>query len=309
MSACTALVCYMDLLGTSSVFANAEEIDARYQHIDRAKYDAIRYKKIHNILRANLGNEPKSRDVERHRAGAYLFSDSAFLICSLDTYCGGKAKTDNEWVFGTFLEDVANCQRELVLEGVVVRGYITMGRVFFGKDFLVGPAVCRAVHNEKNVRGPFVEVDKKIFSFVAEGYFRQQPSPINKNPFCEAGFYPMLLASSDDNAVFVNYMWDWWSVEQDGEKLFSEQKRLIESEGLKNCEAAQKCLALATYHNFMVEKLLGKLPAEQKPRFYVSDETIGYLGKIATRRFGNPDKELESIAERAFSTVLKEREQ
>ena len=178
-----------------------------------------------------------------------------------------------------------------------------------GKDFLVGPAVCRAVEKEKKVEGPFVEIDKQLFSFIAEGYFRQQPALFKKNPFGETNFNPLVLANSADNTIFVNYMWDWWSVEQDGEKLFSEQKRLIESEGLKNSDAARKCLPLASYHNFMAEKLLGNLSDEQRPRFYVSDEIIGLLGKIATKNFRSPDKELESIAEDAFSTVLKERRQ
>ena len=309
ISGCNALVCFLDLLGTSKVFIDAEAMDERHPHVDRVRYDAVRYKRIHNIMRDNLGKTPQIGDIKNHKAGAYLFSDSAFLICPLDAYPSGKAKTDNEWEFGTFLGDIADCQRDLLLEGVIARGYITFGRVFLGKDFLVGPAVCRAVANEKGVQGPFVVIDKHIFSFIAEGYFRQQSALFKKNPFAETSFNSLLLANSIDNTIFVNYMWDWWSVEQDGEKLFSEQKRLIESEGLKNSDAVRKCLPLASYHNYMAEQLLGKLSDEQKPRFYVSDEIIGLLGKVVTKAFRNPDKELENIAEHAFSTVVTERKQ
>ncbi len=308
ISGCNALVCYLDLLGTSNVFDCAEKLDKKYSHLDRVRYDAVRYKRIHNIMRDNLGKTPPKSDINKHKAGAYLFSDNAFLICPLDTYPSGRAKTDNEWEFGTFLDDIANCQRDLLLEGVIARGYVTSGRIFMGKDFLVGPAVCRAVKQEKKVAGPFVEIDKQIFTFIAEGYFRQQPTLFKKNPFSETGFNSLLLANSDNDSIFVNYMWNWWSVEEDGEKLFSEQKRLIETEGLKNSEAARKYLPLASYHNYMAEKLLGNLPAEQKLRFYVPDEIIGLLGKIATRNFLSPDNELEEIAERAFATVEEERE-
>ena len=293
----TAFVCYLDLLGTKGRFLNKEstrhEIDrlARVQQIMR------------NILAAN-----QPSDENTTCSNAFFFSDGGCVVEETDAHFNGEAQTDNELACSFFLQNIADCQTELIREGFLVRGYATVGMVGVGPDFAVGPAVCKAVAGEASVCGPFVQVDEELLQFVYKGYYRERRG--RKAPddelFGGESWNDFFLYDQRSGAILLNYMNNWEDLDVDITEALARQKETIESYGPKTEQSAAKYFALASFHNQVVQMRFPHLANDPGTRFLVSEDALSMMAQFNAFSLSNAIDKLTSIRAQAYASVQKE---
>lgn len=104
------------------------------------------------------------------------------------------------------LSDIAFAVIELVIEGYLVRGAVTMGDLIHTKRFLVGPAMVKAYELESKVaKAPRVLIDQKLISIARRAHARQN------TPKHEAKHVRAFMTKDADGQHYFDYI-SWRSV-------------------------------------------------------------------------------------------------
>lgn len=121
-------VAYFDILGFKNLVSASEKDENKFNDI----YDLQQYlSSIHNT-----GVTEKN---------VYFLSDSFFAIFPLDKN-----------PISSVIWDIADIQANIINRGYLIRGAITIGKVFYDNNNFFGPAINEVVELEKNIKNPFV---------------------------------------------------------------------------------------------------------------------------------------------------------
>ncbi|MGH9669479.1 MAG: hypothetical protein ACRD3A_05130 [Terriglobales bacterium] len=154
---------------------------------------------------------------------------------------------------------LARIQGLLAIEGILIRGGITFGRVFVDSSFVFGPALVRSYELEQNAIYPRLVIDKDLVHDVRLS-----------QDYVECG---------EDCTYFLDYLFgplvaehavhghDPWPVLK-AHKEMVQQKLCNKTlkEGVR-----RKFLWLARYHNSAVKRLRGRLTGLRADQFYACE--------------------------------------
>lgn len=167
------------------------------QHIDKTKIDAIHEKKINRILNFinKIGIE-NSKDKYGLKKTANkevsVFSDSIVI----------SYPTNHLSAVFYLLIDVVHIQLELMAQGILVRGGITIGKLYHENGVIYGPAMNKAYEIEsKDAIYPRVVVDHNI---LIKGMVN-----INHSLKQEWNYISDLIEMDDDKQLYVDFMSQW----------------------------------------------------------------------------------------------------
>jgi hypothetical protein len=159
------------------------------------------------------------------------------------------ADNDLDWLLNWELSALAYVQRELLNEGVIVRGAATVGQISCDRKFVFGPALVRAYELEESIAVfPRIVFDPAI----AARFGREKEQERDDNPFA----WNAALCHDFDGVLFVDYL--RFPVDLGDFTFLRTHKNAIVSGAKEFCtkdSAAQKYVWLANYHNRVVESV------------------------------------------------------
>ena len=142
------------------------------------------------------------------------------------------------------LSDISFAVIELAIEGYLVRGAVTLGKLIHTKRFLVGPAMVKAYELESQVaKVPRVLIDPKLLSIARKAHAGQH------TPKHEAGYVRDFMTKDVDGKHYFDYI-SWKSVvavvgmDDDGYPLYLKDIANILKRGLANTTPG----VLSKYH-------------------------------------------------------------
>ncbi len=110
------------------------------------------------------------------------------------------------------LLDLVHVQAELVREGVLLRGALTIGDIFIKDAITFGPALIRAYELESTVAiTPRVIIDPLVF-ILLEQYPALRGNPIED----EMQYLCRVLKKDRDGVWFIDYLRAWWGKDPRG---------------------------------------------------------------------------------------------
>ena len=241
-----AIVAYFDLLGTSNRFPCNVSINQEIQEAQKL-YSAMR------AVRKILENSGENNKVKWDSYTSSLLSDSVFMIRKLaplpDNFEG-----DTTFV----LDDIAQCQTELLKRGYVCRGGVDVGPVFFQRNFICGSGLVSTHSLDCKGQGPFVFVPRRFVEFLYRASCRMKAQPTIDDFFLlDSDYDHRLIYLQDSDRFVLNYMSEWY-LEDDFEQLLDIQRQLILDNLIRSRQdkrAREIYEMLRCFHNYVLTLL------------------------------------------------------
>ena len=177
-----SVVAYVDLLGTS-VHASDENAQVTLQRLDAALRRARRQSDIDDGL---------------SWFHTSWFSDNLSICAPLPHPNHVGDRSFEESSLGFVLVTLMWLQFCLAIEGIVLRGGVTVGKHFADNEVNFGPALVRAVALEQGAKPPRVVLDDAVLA-VVDDHFKDHFS-LTENPFHRE------LMRAPDGHVFISYL-------------------------------------------------------------------------------------------------------
>lgn len=237
-----AIVSFIDILGFKGLVENSS-----------AEFIKSILDRVHKVTKPNIVDEGLDYEIE---AEVISFSDCIVRV----------RKTEREinayhplgFVFYE-LEDILRAQGELAAQGVLLRGGIAYGDIYFHDNMVYGPALNQAYELEsKYAVYPRIVLSPDL---IAETKTNRLLKDNDRSHEEELEFIEELIKEGDDGFWFVNYL-------RGMRNLFHRPKEFVEYLLMhkKNiCEGAQKFkkinktlakyLWLAKYHNIYIQSI------------------------------------------------------
>ncbi len=249
---------FIDLLGFSADMLQAE-LDKTYQQHFLSVYNAF-YEATNNIrYNTEFYNNISS---ELYRAWeCKLFSDNILLGSPLNQ------SIHEESLFGRIIEEIANCQLKLTLNGYFVRGGWSIGNLYIDEVMAYGASLVEAVGLEKKAKFPRIILSNEMLNIVNRHFdFYKMPHEAPQNSD---------LLISNDGEVFVNYLNRIIYIE---EGLFYEKQDII------------------THKNLILQNLLkfekANLPFEEREKILAKYKWVAdyhnYFFKCINKQYDDP---------------------
>ena len=218
------VVCFLDLLGTTKLIAEAARANDEFGFVARF---------VHALL-------PLHRSLETGLEGSayhwHAFSDTIVLSLSAD-------EPNVDFRIRTLCRDVAEIQSSLAREGFFARGAVAFGPYFAEERIGIGSGLLAAIELEKtDAMVPRIIVDSTIRSrLLARGGANPTTTLPNDDFF----------AIDEDGQVFINYLRHRQSTEQ--EAVLVAHRDTLHAQLLEHSEVGAvraKYIWLAAYHNW-----------------------------------------------------------
>lgn len=180
-------------------------------------------------------------------------SDSVVRVAKLQ---GGKGGSHAD--FREILLNLIHGQIEAIFElKLLLRGAVTIGRVYIDKSNVFGPAFQVAVALEKHVAGPFIAVDVEVMEGLAMGLVTNpEESP---DQFCKD--IRNLVTQIEGGIWVLDYLWSFAS-EMDNLECYPDLLRTHREICVKGMldyhnvpSVYKKYVMLAKYHNSTLDKI------------------------------------------------------
>lgn len=239
-----SIVTFIDILGFKDVVTTQSA-----EHIDKI-LDII------NSTSPSNSGDGDDEDVDHTEPTVLSFSDSIIRVRNLES-------DDNiAFPIGHFFYEVnslVHMQMELVNQGILIRGGISIGNVFVAKNRIFGPAFINAYELEsKFANFPRIIVSPELVNSVGDDHLL-----INENhtPEEERAYLRNQLAIGDDGLCYVDYLRATRLELDDPDyypKFLQRHKETILLQGKNHSllsNVSYKYIWLASYHNKVISEL------------------------------------------------------
>lgn len=176
------VVAFVDILGFSSMVQKSEKDIKKTIEIRAALYEIENYKKINKDNRYDeMGSE------------VTIFSDSIVISRSTEWKYGD--------VFHTIL-DMLHLQMELLSKGILLRGGITVGKLYHKNNIVFGPAMIKAYKMEsQEAIYPRIIVDENLYERARKNCPEQNTEEMEVKYIED-----LLYTDIEDGYKFINYI-------------------------------------------------------------------------------------------------------
>jgi hypothetical protein len=178
-----SIVSYFDILGFKKI-------------VEEAKNPEDVARKLRLLKRSSLPSEGIAE------AFGNTFTNFSDLILRTVPILPNPKLMGNEGLLYCEFMDLVYIQVELISEGVLLRGAITIGDIFVNDDMVFGPALVRAYELESKVAvAPRVIIDPRMFQQLEE-----YPALRKHDIEAEMQYYLRVLKKDADGVWFVDYL-------------------------------------------------------------------------------------------------------
>ncbi len=216
------------------------------EHVKRAEIDTDHAKLLHHtlnfIMELKSQNEHGTLSQQEIGKEVSVFSDSIVLSYPLSL------KSSCFYI----LLDIVHLQLEMMNLGILMRGGVTVGKLYHKNNVVYGPAMVEAYDIESKLAiYPRVLVNEEV---IKRGLENGNHSPVE-----ELNHLIGLLAEDEDHQLFIDYMSQSQEVDEPSSYLeaLEKTKTLIENQltTLKKPNVLLKYLWLKRYYNSTMRKI------------------------------------------------------
>jgi hypothetical protein len=224
------IVSFIDILGFSEIVKSITS-DASLR-------------KVRKRVRAFISN--LATDVDSTSITIQTFSDCAIRARKIRTGEDGKAVLKNE------IKRLSKCQRWCIQDGLIVRGGVSSGVHFVGKE---KPKGCKSVN--------CIVSPAMIDAYRLEARVARFPRIIISNDLVKSNHlerFEYLTYDRMDDVYFIDYMWSCYLEDgTDDHEFFDQQRDFIEREHPRDrSKVSRKYAWLKRYHNSTLQRIVNQ---------------------------------------------------
>lgn len=186
----------------------------------------------------------------------HIYSDHALSVRGL----GFDLSSKIEDIYGMILF-LSNFQLEMVTEGHLVRGVVTVDNAYTNDILLIYPNLLKIHETEKEIYYPFIKIEDEVFNLLKSSeleYIQNFNQIIDKDVSSSFDIKELIL-KIENFGYIVNYLslWDVFDLNDNSEKYFFAHKEIIMKNinSQLNLSVIEKYRVLIAYHNYICKEI------------------------------------------------------
>ncbi|MBA7494119.1 hypothetical protein ES702_04692 [subsurface metagenome] len=239
-----SLISFFDILGFKDVVDKSEDSNRVLQILE-----TLRHQGKPDINLASMFEQKHSN-----------ISDT--IVRTIDIYNQANKKHRVGILFHELL-NLMHVQRSLIYQDIVIRGSITIGKVYHDGSYVFGPGFNRAYLLEKNIAiYPRIIIDRWILNFLEETHLKDLLLRDGNNHFAitQKEYMKSLVRESSDGVWFLDYLKmspEFNKICDYGEFLRHHKELIVERSKGRDAfdRTAVKYGWLARYHNEVLDSM------------------------------------------------------